>query len=133
MQEFSDSRNRWYPNALRDAEKLTLPSGLSLRVITSPLFLATKIEAFQSRGKEDYFASRDLEDVIAVVDGRPSLADELNRSSGDVRAYVAQAIRKLLREQRFIDALPGYLLPDEANQARFDQLTVKLRELGGAA
>ncbi len=121
--------NRWYPEALRDAEKLPLPSGLLLRVITAPLFLATKIEAFQSRGEEDYFVSRDLEDVMAVVDGRPSLVDELKGSSGDVRAFIAQAVKQLLREQRFLDALPGYLLPDPANQARIEQLIATLNEL----
>ncbi len=121
--------NRWYPKALREAEKLPLPSGLLLRVITAPLFLATKIEAFQSRGEEDFFASRDLEDVVAVVDGRPSLADELKGSSGDVRAFISQAVKELLREQRFLDALPGYLLPDSANQARFEQLIATLNEL----
>jgi len=124
--------NRWYASALRGAETSVLPSGMNLRVITAPLFLATKIEAFRSRGGEDYFLSRDLEDVVAVVDGRPSLAGEVKRSTGDVRAYVAQAIEQLLREQRFLDALPGYLLPDAANQARFDQLIAKLRELSEA-
>jgi hypothetical protein len=123
--------NRWYPEALRKAEKLRLPSGLLLRVITAPLFLATKFEAFQSRGKEDYLASSDLEDVVAVVDGRPSLPDEVKGSSGEVRTYIAQAVKRLLHEQRFLDALPGYLLPDPANQARFEPLMATLGELGG--
>lgn len=121
--------NRWYPNALRDAEKLTLPSGLLLRVITAPLFLATKFEAFRSRGEEDYFASRDLEDIVAVVDGRPSLPDEVKQSPSDVRTYLAQAIGELLSEPRFLDALPGFLLPDPANQARFDRLIATLRRV----
>ena len=124
--------NRWYPSALRDAETSALPSGMHLRMITAPFFLATKIEAFRSRGEEDYFASRDLEDIVAVVDGRLSLADEVKRTSSEVRAYVAQAIGELLREPRFLDALPGYLLPDAANQARFDQLIAKLRTLSRA-
>ncbi len=123
--------NRWYPDVLRGSEKFALASGSLLRVITAPLFLATKIEAFYSRGEEDYFASRDLEDIVTVVDGRPSLADEVERSSDEVSAYVAQAIRALLREQRFLDALPGYLLPDEANQARFSRLIATFRELAG--
>ncbi len=121
--------NCWYPEALREAEKLRLPSGLLLRVITAPLFLATKIEAFQSRGEEDYFASSDLEDVVAVLDGRPSLANEVKVSSREVRTYIAQAVKRLLHEQRFLDALPGYLLPDPANQARFERLIATLNEL----
>ncbi len=121
--------NRWYPSALRSAERFTLPSGLALLVITAPLFLATKIEAFRNRGEEDYFASRDLEDIVAVVDGRPSLADEVNQSSDEVRTYVAQAVKTLLRERGFLDALPGYLLPDAASQARYERLIAALRRV----
>ena len=63
--------SRWYPGALRAAKPLTLPGSLTLRTITAPYFVATNIEAFRGRGREDYFASHDLEDFIAVVDGRP--------------------------------------------------------------
>lgn len=125
--------NRWYPDALCDAEKTALPSGRLLRVVTAPLFLATKIEAFHGRGEEDFFASRDLEDVVAVVDGRPSLADEVRGSSGDVRTYLVQAINRLLSEPRFLDALPGFLLPDPANQERFEHLMTMFHELARLA
>jgi hypothetical protein len=87
--------------------------------------------ATSGRGEEDYFASRDLEDVVAVVDGRPSLTDEVKGSSSDVRTYIAQAVERLLSQRRFLDALPGYLLPDPANQARFEHLIATLDELGG--
>src|ERR1700722_729337 len=45
--------NRWYHDALREAQKTALPSGRLLQVITAPLFLATKFDAFHSRGDED--------------------------------------------------------------------------------
>jgi len=64
----------------------TLPGGLTIHAISAPYFLGTKIEAFRGRGKGDYFASRDLEDMIAVVDGRASLLDELqSRTRGLTR------------------------------------------------
>jgi hypothetical protein len=42
-------------------------------------------------------------------------------------------VQALLTEPRFLDALPGYLLPDEANQDRIVQLTGRLRVLGRLA
>jgi hypothetical protein len=93
------------------------PERIVIRTITAPYFLVTKLEAFRSRGKEDYFASHDLEDFVAVVDGRSSLAAEVETASTDLRMYVAEAVRALLVEPRFLDALPGFLLPDEASQA----------------
>lgn len=125
--------NRWYPDVLRTATAAVLPCGLTLRVITAPLFVATKIEAFRSRGNKDFFASPDLEDVVTVVDGRALLAEEVKGSSGEVVTYVAQAITELLREPRFLEALPGYLLPDSANQARFEQLMRALHALARLA
>jgi hypothetical protein len=121
--------NRWYPGALNTAVQVDLPSGLVLRVVTAPYFLGTKIEAFRGRGLEDYFASRDLEDFITVVDGRASLFEEINQASQELQAFIGDAVKLLLSEPRFLDALPGYLLPDEANQGRIAQLLGKLRAL----
>lgn len=121
--------NRWYAEALATAQLTRLASGLILRCIAAPCFLGTKIEAFRGRGREDYMASSDLEDIIAVVDGRGSLLEELQASSMELRVFIAEAINMLLLEQRFLDALPGYLLPDAASQGRYGQLTTKLRAL----
>ena len=121
--------NRWYSEAMRTSVDVQVPSGLTLRAITAPYFLGTKIEAFRGRGRRDYFASHDLEDLTTVVDGRVSLLDEIAASSGELREYVGEAIRALLAEPRFHDALPGYLLPDDANQARIPQLMNRLKAL----
>lgn len=119
--------------ALRTASEVCLPGDLTLRAITAPYFLGTKIEAFRGRGREDYFASHDLEDLITVVDGRPSLLNEVEAASVELRRFIGEAVQALLTEPRFLDALPGYLLPDEANQARIVQLTGRLRVLGRLA
>jgi hypothetical protein len=122
--------NRWYPEALEAAKEVQLPAGLTVRAITAPYFLGTKLEAFRGRGHGDYFASHDLEDFMAVVDGRSALFTELETASEGLRTYIGEAVRMLLVEPRFLDALPGYLLPDEASQARIGQLVSKLRKLG---
>jgi len=62
--------NRWYPLALDTAQTFPLPSGQAIRLITATVFVATKIEAFHGRGNRNYLTSHDLEDVIAVIDGR---------------------------------------------------------------
>jgi hypothetical protein len=121
--------NRWYADALRTAAEVRLRRGLTLRAITAPYFLGTKIEAFRGRGRGDYFASHDLEDFITVVDGRTSLLDEVEAASSELRRFIGEAVGALLSEPRFLDALPGYLLPDEANQARIAPLVEKLRAL----
>jgi len=65
-----------------------------VRVITPVYFLATKLEAFRGRDRNDYRGSHDLEDVVAIV-----------------------------------DALPGFLLPDSASQARRPLVLQRLTRL----
>src|SRR5688572_26192329 len=67
--------NRWYAPAIAAAQRIRI-ADLDVRVITAVYFLATKLEAFRGRGRNDYKGSHDLEDVIAVVDGRPELLRE---------------------------------------------------------
>jgi hypothetical protein len=105
--------NRWYAPALEHATMLTLPSGRSIRVIAAPFFLGTKMEAFQGRGNMDYQASHDLEDFVAVIEGRETIVQEIAKSPQDLRDYLADAARDLLAESRFLDVLPGFVLDGE--------------------
>lgn len=125
--------NRWYGDALRTSVEVLLPSGLTIRTITAPYFLGTKIEAFRGRGRGDYFASHDLEDFVAVIDGRTSILQEVQEAAPELRTFVGAAVQTLLTASRFLDALPGYLSPDSANQARIGQLSRILNELSKLA
>ena len=64
---------------------------------------------------------------MAVVDGRAELVEEIHAGADDVRAFVVAETRKLLATREFLDALPGYLLPDEASQARVSILLDRLK------
>jgi hypothetical protein len=105
--------NIWYESALKHAFSVTLPSGQSIRVITAPYFLGTKMEAFKGRGKMDFQASHDLEDFVAVIEGRETLLQEIAASPQPLRQYLADAAKMLLAESRFLDVLPGFVLDDE--------------------
>lgn len=72
--------NRCYPLALDTAQPQVLPNGRTIRIVTAPVFMATKLEAFRGRGRGDYLLSHDREDMMAVVDGRASLLEECRLS-----------------------------------------------------
>jgi hypothetical protein len=109
--------NRWYLPALQYAQRICV-ANRNPRVITAPYFLATKLEAFRGRGKGDYRVSHDLEDIVAVLDGRPEIVSEVQQSVLQLRQYLSDEFVSLLATPDFLDALPGYLLPDAANQQR---------------
>jgi hypothetical protein len=62
--------NTWYRPTMDHAEERELEKGLKIRLVAPVYFCASKLEASAGRGKNDFHASRDLEDLIAVVDGR---------------------------------------------------------------
>ncbi len=120
--------NRWYESAHRSAQDYELETDLHIRVVTPPYFCATKIEAFRGRGNGDYRSS-DLEDLVTIVDGRSELLNELQAAPDDVRSYIAEAIGQMLRTDKFIDALPGFLLGDAASQSRIGIVLQRLTDI----
>jgi hypothetical protein len=122
-------KNTWYRPAIETAEKRELEPGRTILTVNSVYFCASKLEAFGDRGKNDFLSSRDLEDVVAVVDGRSELTGEIREARNDVRSYLAQEIAKLCGAREFLDALPGHLPPDAASQERVATVLARLKEI----
>ncbi|MXN49460.1 hypothetical protein GR138_30190 [Shinella kummerowiae] len=99
--------NRWYENGIETAQHYQLSEDLAIRILTPPLFLATKLEAYAGRGNGDLIMSRDAEDILLVVDGREELLDEVLAADSDVRNYIAEKFRALLDQDGFDDFLDG--------------------------
>jgi predicted nucleotidyltransferase len=120
--------NIWYAPALEHAQRVRI-EGTEIRLITAPYFVATKLEAFYGRGKNDFRMSHDLEDIVTVIDGRAELPDEIRLASADLREYLSREFTALLSNRDFLDALPGYLLPDAASQQRLDLVMKRMQQL----
>lgn len=129
LQEILGFSNAWYPHALATALPTPLPSGTTIRLVTAPVFLATKFEAFAGRGGKDYLFSHDLGDLISVIDGRDELIAECRAAEAPLRRYLGDRFTELLAAPAFVDALPGHLPGDAASQARLPDLIDKLRQL----
>lgn len=130
--------NRWYPEALRTARPYELPAttgegAVNIRLVTAPLFLATKLEAFFGRGKGDFYASHDMEDVVTLLDGRPELSAEMAAAPEGVRSFVAESFRGFLARPEFGEALEGLLPQDETTGARLAILQGRIGRLASDA
>ena len=90
-----------------------LTDGLSIKRLTPELFLATKLEAYLGRGQGDLLGSRDLEDILLVVDGRPEIVEEVLAADGDVRQFIADEIAALLGNRDFDHFLEGNIREPE--------------------
>lgn len=115
--------NRWYSAAIASAEWFTLPNGSRIRIVSPPYFMATKIEAFRGRGEGDYLSSRDIEDIVTLVDGREELIEEISKMSDDLKAYIAKAISEFQKEKNFEYAVESAVRSDsERAEIIFERL-----------
>lgn len=122
--------NRWQAPGLAHAVDRVLPSGATIRAIPPPHLLATKLEAFKSRGRNDFLASADFEDVVALIDGREELLGEVRQAAPEVRGYVAEELVRLRADPRFEGGLFGALRSDATSQARAETVVLpRIREL----
>lgn len=108
----------WYQPALETAELMELPSGNRIRMISAPYFLACKFAAFDSRGEDDYLMSHDMEDIVAVLDGRSEIIEEIRNADDEIRSHLADRFQSLAHNNIFLEALPGHLPGDPGSQKR---------------
>ena len=125
----TEESNRWYREAITSASEIRLPSGNTIRLISAPAFIATKLVAFENRGGGDFAASHDIEDVLAVLDGREEALSELSAANKDLRIYIASTIRGFMGEQRFIDAVAGFFYSGEYSRTREPILLGRLKAI----
>ena len=116
--------NPWYDEAISTAARVTLDSGVEIRAATPAPLVATKLSAWNGRGRGDLLRSLDVHDLLTRVDGRPELIDEIRAARSDLRAYVEEELARLLAEP-YIDyaldsAMAGYgqLGPERAKRLR---------------
>ena len=121
--------NAWYQPALDAATSVELPSGKRIRMVTAPYFLVTKLAAFDGRGKGDYVTSHDMEDIVAVLDGRPEIVNEVKQVDEALRKHLMTRFAALLRDIKFVTALPGHLPGDTASQARVPLVMERITEI----
>lgn len=119
------SVNRWYAEAIKAPQKVVLASGEAIYIITAPLFIATKLESFNNRGKQDYM-HHDMEDILNVVDGRDELLLELAAAPEPVREFIQGEMDGYLADETFVDRL-SWSFPD----GRAEFVIKRLRALAG--
>lgn len=120
--------NRWYADGLRDAIAYDA-AGVRVRAIGPLYFVATKLDAFASRGGGDYQASHDLEDLLAVLAGLPALRREIEAGASAVAGAVRHELATLAGLDAFCEALPGHFDGHAAGQARARRVAAWLRSL----
>lgn len=120
--------NRWYKRAVESATDYSLTEKLSIRLVTPVYFMATKLEAWNGRGNNDALSSRDMEDILSLIDGRAELRDEIKLAGPEERTYIATELSALQQNPYFIHAVQNAA---RGNEARVKRLYKIIKQLAG--
>lgn len=88
--------NPWYEYGIGTARWLSPVPGLEIQVVTPPVFLATKVAAYEGRGADDLLGSHDIEDIVSVVAFRPEIVKEVAEEKVELREWLSHRIGKHL-------------------------------------
>ena len=116
--------NRWYSEAIAHRVSYRLPDGQEIWIFPPIYFLASKVEAFKGRGGDLRF-SKDIEDIVLLLDGCEELLTDFRRANPDVKDFLRSWFQQS-REQ-FEEAI--YVFLPSSSEGREDYIFALLDEL----
>jgi hypothetical protein len=108
--------NRWYERGVATAIGQLLPNGCEIQIFSVPYLLGAKIEAFKNRGKNQYYFSKDFEDIVMVLNGCPDLLTAIQNAEEPVKKFVVEWIR--LERKNLDNLAPAFLSGEESLSGR---------------
>lgn len=103
------------------AEPQQLTDDLEILSLSAPGLLAAKLEAFADRGVRDIHLSKDLEDIVALIDRRLDIAREVESAPEEMRRFIATAVPRLIGDGSVRDVIAD-LLRDRERERRAIEL-----------
>ena len=125
--------SEWYEEGFRHIHMVSLGAGVTVNLLDTPYFLATKLAALHNRGLGDLRTSSDLEDIVYILRNRGSVLDEVEAADRRVWQYLGVSFKGLLSSSMVdeaIDAVLGFGEPAGARtraRASMEQMST----LGG--
>jgi hypothetical protein len=92
--------NRWYLEGFKHTIEVALDERNTVKIFGPPYFIAAKLEAFKSRGKNeqgeyDGRFSTDFEDIVFVLLNRNSIWQEIEQSEIGLKSYLQAELSSL--------------------------------------
>lgn len=108
--------NRWYKEGVAQSVNYQIDEQQSIRILSTPYFIATKLEAYKSRRRGQARMNSDFEDIVYVFDNRNELLREISESPELLRSYLQEEITVLQNDPNVEENVYGHLEPRTASQ-----------------
>ena len=118
--------NTWYKPGFNYLQTIQLEDGIIIKILSSPYFLATKLEAFKDRGKNDFYGSHDFEDIIYILDNRTTIVEEIIAADSNVKEYIKTELTTIKNHSQSDEILAMHIHP-LIREERFNMLLDKIK------
>jgi len=118
--------NSWLKPGFEKAYPVNIGE-LEIKILPVSLFLATKWEAFKSRGS-DPRTSHDFEDIIYIIDNNKEVVENVRNANMDVQKYLKEMSNEILNHSSRNEIIECHLNPFTVDERR-DIVIEKLNKL----
>lgn len=118
--------NKWFDLGFENLEERNI-NGVRIKILSFPYFLATKFEAFQSRGATDPRMSKDFEDIAYLLDNVIDFPERILLADRIVKNYLIDWFRKILNDKVLQEGIFSQLAYQTQNE-RFQILMKKISD-----
>lgn len=122
--------NRWYEDGFKYSIEHTIGDGINIRIFSPPYFLASKIEAFDSRGGGDGRSSSDFEDIVYFLNNNHGIWSELTNLEEELKNYMIEKFSAFLNRPHFEEWITSNL--EYSEQSRGSFIIGKMKEFVAA-
>jgi len=117
--------NRWYSEGIFHSISYQIDKTTTIKILSIPYFIGCKIEALFNRGMRDLRLSKDLEDIVFLINyGVKVKVDTVNNNT--LKKYINNQFKTLLSKSELREAIFCVLPFGENDEAYVDNI---IREL----
>jgi hypothetical protein len=102
-------QNKWYPEGYKNSIVVDIGEQYSIRIFSLPYFIASKLDAFTDRGKNDGRTSTDFEDIVYVMENSLTIWSQLASAPREVKNYLKNEFGLLMTDPYFFDWVNGHI------------------------
>jgi len=121
--------NRWYREGIAHAIPYHLSDSIVINILPVAWFLACKLEALLGRGITDLRLSKDLEDIVFLLNYLASLEDEVAMAINPVKKYIQENFQVLLEYDLLPEAIFCVLPAGENNPENAKLILQKIQAI----
>lgn len=108
--------NSWLKPGFEKAYPVNIGE-LEIKILPVSLFLATKWEAFKSRGN-DPRTSHDFEDIIYIIDNNLEVVEDIRNANKDVQDFLKEMSNEILNHNSRNEIIECHINPFTAGERR---------------